>query len=75
MTYPRTSSFETHGAGAGEAQASPAFITNIGGIKAVTIERKRRQPNMWGLTPILVERKTFEAIFIPVSEHIPIIAG
>lgn len=75
MTYPRTGSSTPHSAGAGEAQASPAFITNIGGIKAVTIERKRRQPNMWGLTPILVERKTFEAIFIPVSEHIPIIAG
>lgn len=47
---------------------APAFF--VAGVKAVTIERKRRKMNEWGLTPLLVERKTFKAIYIPFNHNL-----
>ena len=47
---------------------APAFF--VAGVKAVTIERKRRKMNEWGLNPLLVERKTFKAIYIPFNHNL-----
>lgn len=47
---------------------APAFF--VAGVQAVTIERKRRKMNEWGLTPLLVERKTFKAIYIPFNHNL-----
>lgn len=51
----------------GDSNIAPAFF--VAGVQAVTIERRRRKSNEWGLMPLLVERKTFKAIYIPFSHN------
>lgn len=41
------------------------FLCDLANIKVVPVERRRLKTNDWGLTPLLVERKAFKAIYIP----------
>jgi hypothetical protein len=64
-THPTPKADGNLGERTGRTRFPLPFLCDLANIKVVPVERHRLKTNDWGLKSLLVERKTFKAIYIP----------